>query len=424
MDNTVLVVGAPAVDRLPSDLQRPGGLSRYRIGRAGSLINDHRRSIMCQQGQIVTLKSTGPDGRPLWAFRYRVDGRGSKRAQCGGFATRADAQRELDRVLARQRRLRGTGSPLTLEELTREYLAQHETSPETISNLRWLLTKSNAAFGQRLLPDLSSREIAAWRITLPDGHRFEATQALRQVLARAVEWGLLDRNPAQVGVENPPPKPKEMTPFESWDELRDVARTIGPRYGPMIMFVAATGLRPGEWVALEHRDIDGDGRVVHVRRALRNGRIKTTKTDKARAVPLQQIALGALDQLPAPKRAGGHSLLFPATRGGYLQLHNWRPRTWRPAQREADIFPVRRVYDLRHTFATFALRAGLSTFDLSRYMDTSLVNIDRTYGHLAIDATEHAIELLDAHAQGQRSDVERVDVGGRFVDVADRVVLH
>jgi hypothetical protein len=28
---------------------------------------------------------------------------------------------------------------------------------------------------------------------------------------------------------------------------------------------------------------------------------------------------------------------------------------------------VRRIYDLRHTFATFALRAGISTFDLSRY---------------------------------------------------------
>jgi hypothetical protein len=30
---------------------------------------------------------------------------------------------------------------------------------------------------------------------------------------------------------------------------------------------------------------------------------------------------------------------------------------------------LRRVYDLRHTFATFALRAGISTFDLSRYRE-------------------------------------------------------
>jgi hypothetical protein len=34
-------------------------------------------------------------------------------------------------------------------------------------------------------------------------------------------------------------------------------------------------------------------------------------------------------------------------------------------------------YDLRHTFATFALRAGISTFDLSRFMGSSLTMIDR-----------------------------------------------
>ena len=44
----------------------------------------------------------------------------------------------------------------------------------------------------------------------------------------------------------------------------------------------------------------------------------------------------------------------------------------------------------------FALRAGLSTFDLSRYMGASPTLIDRHYGH------------LDRYA---------VDVGGRSVDV-------
>jgi integrase len=54
------------------------------------------------------------------------------------------------------------------------------------------------------------------------------------------------------------------------------------------------------------------------------------------------------------------------------------------------ISPLRRVYDLRHTFATFALRAGISTFDLSRYMGASLTMIDRHYGHLARDGRHQA----------------------------------
>jgi integrase len=70
-------------------------------------------------------------------------------------------------------------------------------------------------------------------------------------------------------------------------------------------------------------------------------------------------------------------LLFPPPRGCYLNLRNFRNRSWKPAQVQAGINPLRRVYDLRHTFATFALRAGISTFDLSRYMGASLTMIDR-----------------------------------------------
>jgi integrase len=101
--------------------------------------------------------------------------------------------------------------------------------------------------------------------------------------------------------------------------------------------------------------------------------------------------------------------LFPAERGGYVDLHNFRNREWKPAQRAAGIEPLRRVYDLRHTFATFALRAGISTFDLSRYMGASLTMIDRHYGHLARDGREHAIRLLDELGAGQRPPWTLVD---------------
>jgi integrase len=66
------------------------------------------------------------------------------------------------------------------------------------------------------------------------------------------------------------------------------------------------------------------------------------------------------------------------------------------------IEPLRRVYDLRHTFATFALRAGISTFDLSRYMGASLTMIDRHYGHLAHDGRERAIHHAATGRNPQR----------------------
>ena len=136
-------------------------------------------------------------------------------------------------------------------------------------------------------------------MTLSPGHRFEATQALRQVLHRAVAWGMIESNPAKLGVDNPVPRREEQRPFESWAELEALAKVIGPRYGPMIIFAAATGLRPAEWIALEKRDVDRDGRVVYVRRAFTKGELKRPKTDASlRAVPLQARALEALDRIP------------------------------------------------------------------------------------------------------------------------------
>jgi integrase len=199
---------------------------------------------------------------------------------------------------------------------------------------------------------------------------------------------MLDVNPAKVGVDNPVRRRKEQQPFQSWAEVEAIAVAFGPRYGPVILFAAATGLRPAEWIALEKRDIDPKERVVYMRRSFTRGELKIPKTEASmRAVPLQARALDALDRIQG---SNGSPLLFPGGRGGYLDIHHFRPYQWRPAQKTAGIDPPRRIYDLRHTFATFALRAGISTFDLSRYMGASLTMIDRHYGHLARDGRERS----------------------------------
>ncbi len=71
---------------------------------------------MIQQGQVFKLKARCADGEPLWAYRYRVAGRGSARLQVGGFSTRAEAQRALQNKLARLLP-GGRSTTLTLGEL-------------------------------------------------------------------------------------------------------------------------------------------------------------------------------------------------------------------------------------------------------------------------------------------------------------------
>jgi integrase len=232
--------------------------------------------------------------------------------------------------------------------------------PETIDKLRWLLAKAVRVFGERRLGQLRSPEIAAWRITVPTGHRFEATQALRQVLNRAVEWGLIDVNPAKTGVDNPQRRRTEKRPFESWDEVEAVAAELDGCLGPLVVFAAATGLRPGTGSRSSGAtSIVTRGPIGAPQLPKRPDQYPKTEASM-RAVPLQGRALAELDALPREQSP----LVFPASDGGHFDLHNFRTRHWRPAQEAAGIQPRRRVYDLRHTFATFALRASCRHLNL------------------------------------------------------------
>jgi hypothetical protein len=111
-----------------------------------------------QQGQVFKLKATCADGEPLWAYRYRVAGRGSARRQVGGFRSRAEAQRALRNKLARLLP-GGRAAALTLGEWVEEYLDAHQGERVTVAKLRWLLGKT-AELGEVCLAELSPEQCA------------------------------------------------------------------------------------------------------------------------------------------------------------------------------------------------------------------------------------------------------------------------
>jgi integrase len=79
-----------------------------------------------------------------------------------------------------------------------------------------------------------------------------------------------------------------------------------------------------------------------------------------------------------------------------MNLDNWRRREWAPAIEAAGILTPARIYDLRSTFASDALAAGVSVFELARIMGTSIEMIERHYGTLLDGAGDGIAGRLDA----------------------------
>ncbi len=286
---------------------------------------------------------------------------------------------------------------LTVEELVERFLDLHEVDPATTRTLQARLKHATREFGDRRPDELSRIDLEVWRRSLAPGVRHYAFRSFRQALTWAVARNLAERNPSE-GIRNPKRKRHErrpVLPFETWEQVDAVAAEIDRRYRAIPAFAVGTGLRPEEWIGLHRADVDREAGVVHVRRRYTQGVVKDGgKTDgSVRAVTLRQRVLEALDAMPPRIDT---PILFPAPRGGYIDLEKFRYREWTPAVRTAGL-EHRRVYESRHTFATWAIEGGMSLILLARIMGTSVRELEDTYFRWLERTDEQVRGLLDEY---------------------------
>jgi integrase len=339
-----------------------------------------------------------------WGARW-YDETGERRFQ-GGFETRSAAREFVDSKVDDVLTLRRGGvvptrdRPQSVDALLDLFLEKHGRTVDaaTKRKLTRQLRHARREFGSRHPDSLRKVELEDWREALSPGARHDIFRAFRQALTWAVERGLAERD-ATAGIKNPKRKRHERSPiipFESWEEVEAIVAELEPRYRAIPTFAVGTGLRPEEWIALERGDIDRDERVVHVRRRFSGGELKQggKTAGSMRTVPLRQRVLDALDAI-APRI--DTKLVFPAPRGGYIDIERFREREWAPALRAAGL-ARRGPYTLRHTFATWAIESrSIELSYLATIMGTSVRELEDTYFRWLRRTDEQLRAAFDAY---------------------------
>lgn len=339
-----------------------------------------------------------PDGS--WRARYRGPDRKERSKH---FPRKLDAERFLAGIEVAKTRgewIDPTLSRVTVGAWIPQWLeSQVQLKPTTRLRYEGLVSKQILPTWAKVkLAEVTPADVASWVGKLSASGLAPATvRYAHRVFALALKHAVLDgrlaRNPAE-GVALPRVKARPKR-FLSHVEVECLARECGD-HAPVIYFLAYTGLRWGEAIALRVSDLDLMRRRVHVNRAMAEVRgravVGTPKDHEIRSVPLPAFVTDML--VPVVAGRDQDALVFPASDAvSFLRNGNFRSRVFDDAARRAGVDGVT-PHGLRHTAASLAVQAG-----------ASVVLVSRMLGHASVSVT------LDVYA-------------GLFVDDLDAVAEH
>jgi integrase len=319
-----------------------------------------------------------------WTFRYR-DSNGKHR-RSSGHRTLRDAERERRRLLGDMDNGIILDRDKTFAWAAEQFLELHRAEASTVGRIRYALRPAIELFGATPMLDLKPIHILGIdRLGLSDQARWMTMRAIKQVCKFSVDVLEVIRKSPAASISNPQPGAEEIDPYEDWQEVLAIEEQLPEWCKGIAIFMVGTGMRPQEWPKLRPSHVDLDRRLLVLPRQI----VKPKTPD--RQVPLRKMVVDVLEH-----RLGvGGGLVWTSATGEAIDIRNFRNRVWYPAHDRAGV-DRRKPYHARHTYATWALRAGLNTFMLAKRMGTSLEMIDRTYGKFAKDGAEHELFMLDA----------------------------
>ena len=215
----------------------------------------------------------------------------------------------------------------------------------------------------------------------------------------------------------PPKKPKtEVVPL-TVEQVQLIAESIQPRYSALVLFIATSGLRPGEAFGVTKDRVDWLGRSVRVDRQLvtvgNEVDFSTLKTEASyRTVPLPTLAVELLSEHVRIFELGESDLIFSNAKGEMIQRKRFG-EVWRQAMKALD-FECKGPHQLRHHYASLLIEHGESVKVVQKRLGhSSATETLNTYAHLwpdSEDSTREAVKAAYSPSLLKRSSLGSADV--------------
>jgi integrase len=241
-------------------------------------------------------------------------------------------------------------------------------------------------FGSQLLSELQGNrhQIQQFITDLREEGLAPATcdrylQMIRFSLRLAVDWGYLEKNPAdKIPLFNVDNKVENYLSDDQMAQLMRVLKTDKNRVVcSLILFLLATGARLNEAQMVKWEDLDLENRVWRIPAT-------NSKSKRVRSVPLNDMAIEALRENP---KDDGY--VFKSPRGDGKQPYNNCHKAWYRIRANANL-NFFRLHDCRHFFASQLVSRGRSLYEVQKILGHSTPIMTQRYAHLSTKTLQEA----------------------------------
>jgi integrase len=267
------------------------------------------------------------------------------------------------------------------------YLAEHAAKKSQPRHYRGYANSLRAFFGGRTLAEITPKLIVEYKnrryaAGLKPASINRELATLKKAFNLAVkEWEWCRDNPvSRVSMEQ---EHNQRDRWLSTEEETRLLRGCSPWLLDLVIFALHTGMRMGEILALTWRGVDFTRRTVMVFRS---------KNGERRTIPLNQTVMDVLRQ-KAKIRSLETELVFCSQAFTPMESGHLR-RAFRLALGKARIDDFH-FHDLRHTFATRLVQAGVDLYKVQRLLGHKSPVMTQRYAHHYPESLRDGVRILD-----------------------------